>query len=247
MNRLCDFVSQPVKSNGSTFHRRSSLALVTSQHLSVVRDATLDYFSLARACLTACCAGPVLPFAPNRDADTDRPAGCSAWAAPMAASHGSVITHERAAEIAVQPSLPTAYSFCNCSCNQYKGAGSWGKTCPGRWSRSSLLCKLGTYVDRFYFLQGNRTQTQGNNVVPATGITQNVSNRAPQSLQKPRIVILGSGWGAMSFIKGMSKKDRYTPWLTSSSLTRELRLAYQSSLLGPVTSCVKSVLVSQPA
>ncbi|KAL3146637.1 tubulin alpha 1 [Trebouxia sp. C0010 RCD-2024] len=56
-------------------------------------------------------------------------------------------------------------------------------------------------------LGGNRTQTQGNNVVPATGITQNVSNRAPQSLQKPRIVILGSGWGAMSFIKGMSKKD----------------------------------------
>lgn len=67
-------------------------------------------------------------------------------------------------------------------------------------------------------MQGNRTQTQGNNVVPATGIAQHVSNRAPQSLQKPRVVILGSGWGAMSFIKGMSKKDRFVPLLTKQQL-----------------------------
>ena len=57
--------------------------------------------------------------------------------------------------------------------------------------------------------QGNRTQIQGNNVVPAAGISKNVGSQAPQSTQKPRIVILGSGWGAMSFIKGMSKKERY--------------------------------------
>ena len=50
--------------------------------------------------------------------------------------------------------------------------------------------------------------------MPAPGIAQHVSNRAPQSLHKPRIVILGSGWGAMSFIKGLSKKDRCTPMLT---------------------------------
>lgn len=73
---------------------------------------------------------------------------------------------------------------------------------------------LGIPSQIVFGLQGNRTQTQGNNVVPATDIAQHVSNRAPQSLQKPRIVILGSGWGAMSFIKGMSKKDRCIPYHT---------------------------------
>jgi len=63
---------------------------------------------------------------------------------------------------------------------------------------------------------GNRTQTQGNNVVPAPGMSKHVDTQVPQSVKKPRIVILGSGWGAMSFIKGMSKKDRYV-FLTSRS------------------------------
>lgn len=78
----------------------------------------------------------------------------------------------------------------------------------------TVFSELGTCVGGVHLLQGNSTQTQGNNVVPATGITQNVSNRAPQSLQKLRIVILGSGWGAMSFIKGLSKKERCASWLT---------------------------------
>ena len=40
-------------------------------------------------------------------------------------------------------------------------------------------------------------------------MSKHVDTQVPQSVKKPRIVILGSGWGAMSFIKGMSKKDRY--------------------------------------
>ena len=40
-------------------------------------------------------------------------------------------------------------------------------------------------------------------------MSKHVDTHVPQSVKKPRIVILGSGWGAMSFIKGMSKKDRY--------------------------------------
>ncbi len=45
-------------------------------------------------------------------------------------------------------------------------------------------------------------------------MSKHVDTQVPQSVKKPRIVILGSGWGAMSFIKGMSKKDRYV-FLTS--------------------------------
>lgn len=55
-------------------------------------------------------------------------------------------------------------------------------------------------------VQGTQTQTQSN-ILAASGLTTDV--KAPQSGQKPRIVILGSGWGAMSFIKNLSKKDRY--------------------------------------
>lgn len=43
-------------------------------------------------------------------------------------------------------------------------------------------------------------------------MSKHVDTKVPQSVKKPRIVILGSGWGAMSFIKGMSKKDRYILW-----------------------------------
>ena len=56
--------------------------------------------------------------------------------------------------------------------------------------------------------QGSKNPTSASNVVPATGISKSISSMAPQSSQKPRILILGSGWGAMSFIKGLSKKDR---------------------------------------
>ncbi len=45
-------------------------------------------------------------------------------------------------------------------------------------------------------------------------MSKHVDTQIPQSVKKPRIVILGSGWGAMSFIKGMSKKDRYVSLTT---------------------------------
>ena len=70
-------------------------------------------------------------------------------------------------------------------------------------------------VELSLLVQGTQTQTQSN-IVAASGLTADV--KAPQSAQKPRIVILGSGWGAMSFIKNLSKKDRYNSLCGTSNV-----------------------------
>ena len=64
-------------------------------------------------------------------------------------------------------------------------------------------------------VQGTQSQTQSN-IVAASGLTTDI--KAPQSTHKPRIVILGSGWGAMSFIKNLSKKDRYNSLCSTSNV-----------------------------